>query len=277
MKSENKKIMVKTRKSAQKEASEKDKNKVMAIEEDSGDSENDRNLVPCEGCDKKYSSVSAKNQHFKSKHQGRRYICSEPGCESEDFVSKFVYLRHMDRAHKNVVPTTKENEVFISHKTEMSDAAKNALIDRLKTELEEKDQIIGEYKMKVKELELKQVKRIAPEIGLQALNQWIRSSPEPINVLQGKLLEGDFLLSLNNEEINELVSLFVVNIRKPDGNQYWPDTVFYLVLSIQKYFLQNGNYLNIIFDESCKRIAESLDRVLVNSMDAFLSSGKASV
>lgn len=252
-----------------------EKDKVVSSEDDS---EDDDNLVQCEGCEKKYSSISAKNQHFKSKHQGRRFLCVQPGCESDDFVSKYAYLRHTERSHKDVEPTnTEENEVYISHKTELSDSEKNALIDRLKMELAEKNKIIEELKLKVKVIELKQKNVLAPETGLKALNNWIQLSPEPINVLQGKLLEGDYLMSFNNDEINELVSLFIVNLRKPDGNKYAPDTVFYLVLAIQKYLLQNGKDLNITFDASCKGITESLDLVIAESIDAFLSPGKASI
>lgn len=239
-------------------------------------SEDDAGLVKCEGCGKNYSSVSAKNQHFKTKHKGRRFVCEEPECDSESFVSKFAYLRHMERYHAQITPSN-TNEVYISHKTEMSDAAKDALIDRLKTELAEKDQIIEELKQKVKQFELNKVNELVPATGLKALNQWIEWSTETINVLRDKVLEGNYLLPFRNNEINELISQFIANFRKADGSEYTPDTIFYFVLSLKKYLLQNGKYLNIIFDATCKGIATSLDHVLAKCIDMVLSSSKAPI
>lgn len=237
-------------------------------------SEDNANSVKCESCGKEYSSLSAKNQHFKAKHKGRRFVCAEAECDSESFVSKFAYLRHMDRSHPGIKPS-KTNEVYISHKTEMSNAAKDVLIDRLKTELAEKDQIIKELKQEVKQFELNKVKELDPATGLKALNQWIGTSTRTINVLREKVLEGNYLLLFRNDEINELVSQFIANFRKADGSEYTPDTVFYFVLSLQKYLLQNGKYLNIFFDASCKGIADSLDHVLAKSIDMVLSSSRA--
>lgn len=243
---------------------------------------NKKEEVQCEECEKKFANISAKNQHFKSIHQGRRFICSEPEC-NEDFVSNFAYLRHMDRSHPDSTPTnTKEKEVFVSHKVEMSDAAKNALIDRLKKELADKDKIIEEYELKFKDFETKlkrmnqKTKSVRPELGVKAVNGWIQISPEARNVLEGKLLETDFLLSFTSDEINALLSLFVENIRKPDDSEYAPDTVFYFVLAIQTYFLQNCKFLNILFDRSCKAVSDSLNKVVSKSIDAFLNSGKTS-
>lgn len=242
------------------------------------DTEDEGFSVKCEECGKEYSSLSAKNQHYKSKHKGRRFLCTEPGCD-EDFVSKFAYQRHMERAHLESPIDTEENEVYISDKVEMSDDAKNALIDRLKNELEAKDKIIEEYKLKVNELETKLhqvnlVKPLSSELGLKALNHWIEKTSETNHLLEGKYLGADYLLHFNSVEINELLSIFVKGIRKPDGNRYAPDTLFYLVLSIQKYLLQNGKFINIVFDRSCKAVSDALDQVITESIDAFFSIGK---
>lgn len=235
--------------------------------------------VKCEKCEKN-SALSAKNQHSKSAHEGRRFICSE--C-NDDFASNFAYLRHIERTHPDSKPiNTKENEVFVSHKVEMSETAKNALIDRLKKELEDKNKIIEEYEMKFKDLENKlkrmnlETKTVRSEIGVKAVNDWIQMSSEAKYSLEGKLLEADFLLSFNPDEINALISLFVKNIRKPDGSEYAPDTVFYFLLGIQKYFLQNCKYINILFDQSCKKISDSLNQVVSKSVVAYLNSGKTS-
>lgn len=244
------------------------------------DTEDEAASVKYEECGKGYTSVSAKNQHFKSKHQGRRFLCMEPECK-EDFVSKFAYQRHMERAHTNESPSnTDENEVYVSHKVEMSDAAKNSLIDRLKNELESKDKIIDEFKVKVKELEtklqrVKMVNPLGPGLGIKALNIWIEQSSEANHLLEGKELGANFLLNFNSVKINELLSIFVKGFRKPDGSEYAPDTIFYLILAIQKYFLQNGYFLNIVFDRSCKGVSYALGEMVAKSINALLSEGKS--
>lgn len=138
-------------------------------------------------------------------------MCTE--CD-EDQVSKFAYLRHMERAHPDIEPTdTDEKEVYASHKVEMSDAAQNALIDRLKMEAEEKDTIIEEYKSKVLDLETKlknnEKRTVRPELGISALNAWIQTESEATTLLKEKLLRTESLLSFTAEELNELLSLFL--------------------------------------------------------------------
>lgn len=238
--------------------------------------ENDELFVEREACKKRFSSISAKNVHFKSKHKGRRFICSI--C-SEELSSKFSLQRHMERAHPQSKPADiDENEVFISDRVEMSDSAKNALIDRLRKELQEKNLEIKNYKLKIEQLEVqlknKEKKILHAEYAVAAVHDFIRNCTETIPVLMGKRLEGEFILSFTDEEVNELLSIFIKNLRKPNGGEYAPDTFLYFILGMQKYFLQNGKFLNILFDPSCKGISDSLDEVLSKSLPEFLKKGK---
>lgn len=236
-----------------------------------GNKKKSKVVVKCEDCDKSFASLSAKNQHQKSKHQGRRFICTI--CK-EDKISKFGLLRHMKRAHKDVQPVNiDETESYVTHKVDLSEAAKDAMIDRLNMELLEKDKIIDGLKKKVQELQ--QFKALRPEFGIRALNEWIKFSPMGKSLFPEPNYKIEMLLTCSPEEISYVLIPFMQSIRKPDKSEYSPDTIFYLIMGIQKYFIQNGNQLNILIGHSCKGISDALDQVLSKSLDNYLKSGEA--
>lgn len=48
------------------------------------------------------------------------------------------------------------------------------------------------------------------------------------------------LLQLTADELNSSLCLFVKEIRKLNGNENAPDSIYYFVLGIQKYLHENG-------------------------------------
>lgn len=250
----------------------KNQNELTEKSDSSEEIDTDVEGVYCEVCGKKFGSISSKNSHFRSKHQGRCFIC--PIC-NDDFVSKFALERHVERFHSpKKLTAPDENEFYVEHKVEMSNASKDALISRLKTELQEKNSIIDELKSTIERLQsqIRKPNELRPEYGVNAISSWVRTTTEMLKVLQGKNLEGEFLLSLTGEELNELLGLFIKNIRKPNGTTYAIDTLYYLMLSLQKYFHQNGKYLNIMYD--CKATSDALNEMISNSINTFLEGGK---
>lgn len=110
--------------------------------------------IKCDICSKQFSSVSSLNSHKKSKHEGRCWLC--PVCQTT-LTSKFAYIRHTKRHH----PTKKigtieahaiEQQVYLKEDVvEMTEAAKIALIEKLKKENERKSKIIVLLRNKLKE------------------------------------------------------------------------------------------------------------------------------
>lgn len=92
--------------------------------------------------------------------------------------------------------------------------------------------------------------------GVNAWKQWVTS--ERAN--SRRKLKTD-LLSLTTEELNYSLSLFVKEVRKPNGSEYAPDTIYYLVLGIQQYLYENGRIDNIFTDVYFETFTNCLDEV----------------
>lgn len=107
----------------------------------------------CDICSKEFSSLSSLNSHKKTKHEGRGWKC--PLCQLT-LVSKHGLIRHTQRAHRtkklaDLVATAQEHEVFVKDDVaEMSEAAKSALIVKLRLKVDKKDKVIAALKFKLK-------------------------------------------------------------------------------------------------------------------------------
>uniref|UniRef100_T1GGJ3 Uncharacterized protein n=1 Tax=Megaselia scalaris TaxID=36166 RepID=T1GGJ3_MEGSC len=69
------------------------------------------------------------------------------------------------------------------------------------------------------------------------------------------------LLQMTADELNYSLCLFVKEVRKPNGTEYAPDTIYYLVLGIQQYLYENGRIDNIFTDPYYERFTDCLDEV----------------
>lgn len=128
--------------------------------------------IKCDSCAKEFSSISSLNSHKKSKHDGRGWMC--PVCQIT-LASKYALIRHTGRAHRakqvaEVKATAQEHEVFVKDDVaEMSEAAKSALIVKLRLKVEKKDKVIAELKCKLKNYIRKAVKKTVEE-GIEEEN-----------------------------------------------------------------------------------------------------------
>lgn len=69
------------------------------------------------------------------------------------------------------------------------------------------------------------------------------------------------ILQLTADELNFSLCLFVQEVRKPNGTQYAPDTIYYLCLGIQQYLFESGRIDNIFTDPYYEKFTEALDEV----------------
>lgn len=255
--------------------------------------------VKCGYCKKNFATASAKNAHVESKHKGRRFICTL--CH-EDFHSKFAFDRHITRKHpgKQDEVNDGENAYYIQGKIEMTSAAKDALIKRLQIENDAKDRIIEGYKLKVQELEnlVDKVNNICATLGIQSttsppptavsapskklfpdlafnvFENWLRGYLDAGNLICEELTQGIEILNLTHQSLSEILKFFIENIRKPNNEPYAPDTVYNLMLAIQKYLYDNDRNGNILLDPAYINVAESLNKLLENFHSRFERSSK---
>jgi len=77
------------------------------------------------------------------------------------------------------------------------------------------------------------------------------------------------LLQLTASELNYCLCLFVKEVRKPNGNEYAPDTIYYLCLGVQQYLFENGRIDNIFTDISYEKFTDTLNEVAIKFTELY--------
>ena len=86
--------------------------------------------------------------------------------------------------------------------------------------------------------------------GVKVFNSWLNTKIEHLktnqNISPARI--PDDLLELKNDELNILLADFLREVRKPTGEQYAPESLYYLCLGIQHYLQEKGRVENIFLD-----------------------------
>ncbi|ESN94565.1 hypothetical protein HELRODRAFT_107834 [Helobdella robusta] len=69
-------------------------------------------------------------------------------------------------------------------------------------------------------------------------------------------------LKLSYEELNAALSMFVRDVRKPTGEKYAPDSIYYMCLGLQYYLRENGRQDNIFFDVPYQKFTDVLNELM---------------
>ncbi|KAL7307212.1 hypothetical protein TKK_0000935 [Trichogramma kaykai] len=101
--------------------------------------------------------------------------------------------------------------------------------------------------------------------GVNAWRQWVnswnleiekQSTPRKLKPLKTDLLQ------LTTDELNYSLCLFVKEVRKPNGAEYAPDTIYYLCLGIQQYLFENKRIDNIFTDSYYDQFTDCLNEIV---------------
>ncbi|XP_076619642.1 zinc finger protein without children isoform X1 [Colletes latitarsis] len=101
--------------------------------------------------------------------------------------------------------------------------------------------------------------------GVNAWRQWVVAKNAELekqntSMRKIKLFKTD-LLQLTADELNYSLCLFVKEVRKPNGTEYAPDTIYYLCLGIQQYLFENNRIDNIFTDMYYEKFTDCLNEV----------------
>ncbi|XP_015117483.1 zinc finger MYM-type protein 4 [Diachasma alloeum] len=100
--------------------------------------------------------------------------------------------------------------------------------------------------------------------GVNAWRQWVvgknvemekNAAGRPVKPFKTDLLQ------LTADELNYSLCLFVKEVRKPNGAEYAPDTIYYLCLGIQQYLFENNRIDNIFTDTYYEKFTDCLNEV----------------
>ncbi len=117
--------------------------------------------------------------------------------------------------------------------------------------------------------------------GVNAWKHWVVQKNSEIEQMreEGKYLkpfETD-ILKLRCDELSYTLCMFVKEVKKPNGEQYAPDSVLYLALGIQEYLFENGRMENIFADIYYEPFTSALHEVVkdfklpVNELGYFVT------
>lgn len=98
--------------------------------------------------------------------------------------------------------------------------------------------------------------------GVNAWKQWVMTKNAELekSTMRRRPFKSD-LLQMTADELNYSLCLFVKEVRKPNGSEYAPDTIYYLVLGVQQYLYENNRIDNIFTDPYYEKFTDCLDEV----------------
>ncbi|XP_038277825.1 zinc finger MYM-type protein 2 isoform X8 [Dermochelys coriacea] len=116
--------------------------------------------------------------------------------------------------------------------------------------------------------------------GVNAWKHWVktRSLDEDLPVLEelkstkSVKLKEDLLLH-TVAELNYGLARFVNEIRRPNGENYTPDSIYYLCLGIQEYLYGNNRKDNIFINPSYQTFEQELNKILKSWQPSILPDG----
>ncbi|XP_037343080.2 zinc finger MYM-type protein 4-like isoform X4 [Pungitius pungitius] len=97
--------------------------------------------------------------------------------------------------------------------------------------------------------------------GVKAWRSWVRQQnklPRPSNLVDIK----EDVIECDSAELSFALSYFIRDVRRPNGETYSPDSIFYLCLGIQQYLFMKGRIENIFTDELYSQFAARISGML---------------
>ncbi|KAL8595304.1 hypothetical protein ACOMHN_020057 [Nucella lapillus] len=122
--------------------------------------------------------------------------------------------------------------------------------------------------------------RLKFSYGVNAWRHWVRiknthleENRKPAASGRAKLFKAD-ILQCTAEELNFSLCLFVKEVRKPTGDEYSPDSIYYLTIGLQQYLYENGRIDNIFADHYYEPFTRQLAEILSTCQPKFNSEGQ---
>ncbi|KAK5916387.1 hypothetical protein CgunFtcFv8_011376 [Champsocephalus gunnari] len=97
--------------------------------------------------------------------------------------------------------------------------------------------------------------------GVKAWRSWVQQQnqqPTRSNMVDVK----EDVLQCDSAELSFALSHFITDVRRPNGETYSPDSIFYLCLGIQQYLFSKGRIENIFTDELYSQFTTKISGML---------------
>ncbi|XP_054894741.1 zinc finger MYM-type protein 4-like isoform X2 [Poeciliopsis prolifica] len=97
--------------------------------------------------------------------------------------------------------------------------------------------------------------------GVKAWSSWIRQSNKQPTQSSRVVFKED-IVQCSSAELSFALTRFIREVRRPNGEPYSPDSIFYLCLGIQQHLFLRGRIENIFTDEVYSQFGSELSRML---------------
>uniref|UniRef100_A0A1A7X7T2 Uncharacterized protein n=1 Tax=Iconisemion striatum TaxID=60296 RepID=A0A1A7X7T2_9TELE len=110
--------------------------------------------------------------------------------------------------------------------------------------------------------------------GVKAWRSWVQQrNKDPQESSRVDIKED--ILQCDSAELSFALSHFIREVRRPNGDTYNPDSIFYLCLGIQQYLFEQGRIENIFTDELYSQFASEISGMLQPWNPKLLPNGGA--
>ncbi|KAM3597055.1 uncharacterized protein V6R79_025494 [Siganus canaliculatus] len=120
--------------------------------------------------------------------------------------------------------------------------------------------------------------KLKSEYGVEAWKQWIQWRQTQPNLKKPRYgsrpmeLKED-VLRCTTAELSYGLCCFIHEVKRPNGDSYSPDSLFYLCLGIQQYLFENGRVENIFMDRFYSKFSSEFTDMLRSFKPSITASG----
>ncbi|XP_075962356.1 uncharacterized protein LOC142965335 isoform X3 [Anarhichas minor] len=105
--------------------------------------------------------------------------------------------------------------------------------------------------------------KLKSQCGIDSWKRWIQWRETQTNLVSSPaLMLKEDVLRCSVSELSDSLCCFITEVKRPDGEPYSPDSLFYLCLSIQQYLFDNGRRENIFSDLTYNKFATKFTKIL---------------
>uniref|UniRef100_A0A8C2EUV3 Zinc finger, MYM-type 4 n=1 Tax=Cyprinus carpio TaxID=7962 RepID=A0A8C2EUV3_CYPCA len=166
--------------------------------------------------------------------------------------------------------------IFLDHKTAAVVPVKSALNNLSNLSTLQHEYAVNAWKEWVRWRNV-QPNMETPKFGCRSLSIQYFFPKETLNTSSSSLARSmtlkEDLLKCCTAELSYGLCKFISEVRRPNGEKYSPDSIFYLCLGIQKYLFENNRMENIFADVFYTKFCQELSNLLRGWKPTILPSG----
>ncbi|XP_028452609.1 zinc finger MYM-type protein 4-like [Perca flavescens] len=122
----------------------------------------------------------------------------------------------------------------------------------------------------------RKLQKLESQCGIAAWKRWIQWRKSQTNldlVSYHAVTLNEDVLRCSASELSDSLCCFITEVKRPDGEPYSPDSLFYLCLSIQQYLFENERMENIFSDLIYNKFSTKFNNILKGFKPSISASG----